>query len=117
MHVVLGEPTRLDPYLLGVAADPRERRLRRLLHHLAELARDLQPALARVGGRLDEEHVAADLCDREPGRDAGVSRSLAWVAGEAARAECLSDGGLADVHVLDLAAGDPGRRLAHHVPD
>ena len=41
-------------------AHPRERRLRRLLHHLAELAGDRQPALARVRGRLDEEHVAAD---------------------------------------------------------
>ena len=35
------------PELARVRAHPRERGLRGLLHHLAELAGDLQPALAR----------------------------------------------------------------------
>ena len=60
--------------LAGVRAHPRERRLRRLLHHLAELPGDRQLALARVRGRLDEEHVAAGRRVREPGRDARLPR-------------------------------------------
>ena len=75
------------PELRGVRAHPRERRLRRLLHHLAELARDRQLALARIRGRLDEEHVAADGGVGEPGRDAGIGRAPAHLAREPPRPE------------------------------
>ena len=85
------EPVLRQAELLGVRAHPRERRLRRLLHHLAELAGDRQPALARVGGRLDEEDVAADGRVGEPGRDARVGRALAHLAAEAARPEPLAE--------------------------
>ena len=78
---------RRAPSCVGVRAHPRERRLRRLLHHVAELAGDRQLALARVGGRLDEEDVAADGRPGEPGRDARVGGALARVGREAARPE------------------------------
>ena len=71
-------------------AHPRERRLRRLLHHLAELAGDRQLALAGVRLRLDEEDVAAGRGVREARRDAGVGSALAHLAREAARCRATS---------------------------
>ena len=50
-------------------ADGGECDLRRLLHHVAELAGEHELLAARDARRLDEEHVAADAGDREPGRD------------------------------------------------
>ncbi len=70
------------PSLVGVGADPGERRLRRLLHHVAELAGDGQVALPRVGGRLDEEHVAAGRGVGEPGRDPGLGGPPPHLAAE-----------------------------------
>jgi hypothetical protein len=45
VDVVLGEPLGIDPEPLRVAAHPGERGVRGLLHHVAELAGDLQPPL------------------------------------------------------------------------
>ena len=76
--------------LLGVRAHPRQRRLRRLLHHLAELACHSELAPARVRLRLDVEDVAADRRVREPGRHAGVGGAPAGLGREAARPEPLA---------------------------
>ena len=62
-------PSRRD--LFPVAAHVGERRLRRLLHRVAELAGDRQLARARHRGRLDEEDVAAGRRPGEPGCHAG----------------------------------------------
>ena len=87
VHVVICEPCLGDPELLRVGAHPRERCLRRLLHHLAELAGDRQLALAGVRLRLDEEDVAAGSGVREPGRDTGIRSASSHLAGETARPE------------------------------
>ena len=75
---------------LPVAAHVGERRLRRLLHHVAELAGDRQPARARHRGRLDEEDVAAGRRPGEAGRDAGVLGAAALLGEDAAAAEQLA---------------------------
>ena len=56
-----------------VAAQQRERRLRRLAHDVAELAGDRQLAVAGHRRRLDEQDLAADRGPGEPGRDAGAA--------------------------------------------
>ena len=70
-----------------VAADPGEGGLRRLAHHVAELAGHDQLALAGHGARLDEEDVAAHGGEREAGGDAGIGRALARLRLELAPAE------------------------------
>ena len=108
------------PSCVGVRAHPGERGLRRLLHHVAELAGDRQPPLARIRRRLEEEHVAADGREREAGRDARIRRALAHLAFEPPRAEPRSHAPLVDPQRLRarLALGDlpcapcAGRRRA-----
>ena len=107
VDVVLGEPRRRHAELVRVRADPGKRRLGRLLHHLAELARDRQLALPGVGGGLDEEDVAADRGVGEPRRDAWIRGALAGVGGERARPEPLADAGLVDLDLLRVAASRP----------
>src|SRR5207247_7395884 len=98
-------------------AHPGERRLRGLLHHLAELARDRELALARVGGCLDEEDVAADGREGEAGRDARVGRALTRVGREAARPEPRAHALLVGLDALRLPLGDLARGLAAEVGD
>ena len=109
VDVVLREPLRLEPDASRVRARPRERGLRRFLHHLAELAGDLQPSLARERRRLDEQDVAADGGVGEPCRDARIGRSLAGLAGEAARAQPLANLRFVD---LDPSPSRRGRRAS-----
>ena len=52
---------------LPVRANPGEGDLRRLLHHVAQLAGEHEAALAVHAGRLDEEDVAARASDGKPG--------------------------------------------------
>ena len=61
----------------GVPAHVGQRRLRGLLHHVAELTGDRQLALARHRGRLDEQHVAADRRPRQPGGHARLGACAA----------------------------------------
>ena len=82
-------PSMSTPSSLGVAAHVRERRLRRLLHHVAELAGDLDAAFARHARGLDEEDVAADRRPREAGGDAGNDGALGDFAEEPGLAEVL----------------------------
>ena len=97
--------------LARVRAHPRERRLRRLLHHLAELAGDRQPSGARVCGRLDEEDVPTDGRVGKPGRDTGVGRPPAGVGREPARAEPFADTLLVDLDLLRVPGRNERRRL------
>ena len=115
VHVVVGEPVALGaPSDPACAAHAGERRLRRLLHHFAELAGDRQLALAGIGGRLDEEHVAA-------GRRLGEARwrrrgrvvRLRDLARRSAAARAISRSRLlVDARLcLRFAFGDLARRL------
>src|SRR4051794_14353770 len=105
VDVVLGEPVLPEPRrdLVVVAANVRERCLRRLLHHVAELAGDRQLALARHRGRLDKEHVAADRRPREAGRDPRLLRAALGVGVEARAAEQLAGAVRPDAHPPRLA--------------
>src|ERR671924_2225510 len=87
-------------------------RLRGFLHHLAELAGDLEAAGAREGRRLDEEHVAPDGRHCEAGRDAWIRSALAHLADEAARPEPLSHPRLVDADLLLAALREAARGLA-----
>src|SRR5207237_558684 len=92
VDVVLREPVLRDvgreaPH---ITLHPRQRRRRRLLHDVAELAGYLQSPLDRICGRLDEEDVAADRRPGEPGRDTGVVGAPAGLGEEAALAEHLA---------------------------
>src|SRR5205823_2807102 len=96
---------------------PRQRGLGGLLHHVPELPRDRQAALARIRGRLEEQHVAADGSERQPGRDAGIGCALAHLALEASRPEPPAHAALVDPERLRarLAFCDLTRRLAQDV--
>src|SRR5829696_1097090 len=65
LEVVLGQPLR-------VRAHVGQRRLRGLLHDVAELARDREPPRAGHRARLDEQHVAADRRPRQARGHAGL---------------------------------------------
>ena len=66
-----------DAELLGVRPDVGQRDLRRLLHHVAQLAGQRQARrLPSSAPRLDEQHVAAEAGDRQAGRDARHRRPL-----------------------------------------
>ena len=58
------------PWVRGVGAGEGERRLRRFLHHVAELAGEQELPLAGHRHHLDEQQVAADRGPGEAGRDA-----------------------------------------------
>ena len=107
----------VEAQLLRVRAHPRERGLRRLPHHVAELSGDRERALARVRGRLDEEDVAADGRVGEAGGDPGLGGALARVGREAARPEPLAGPGLVDLDARRAVLGDLARRLAAQVGD
>ena len=76
VDVGLLEEVLLETQPLGARADERQRRLRRLLHDVAELAGQHQLPLAVHLGRLDEQDVAAHRRPREPGRHARLRRPL-----------------------------------------
>ena len=65
-----------DAEVVRVPAHVGERDLRRLLHHVAELAGQGETGIARHRGRLDEEHVATGAGHGQPGRDARDGAAL-----------------------------------------
>src|SRR2546427_10958820 len=65
-----------DAELVGVGADPRERRLHRLLHDVAQLSGQRESAGALHPRCLDEQDVAARGGPRETDRDARLPRPL-----------------------------------------
>ena len=79
----------LDAEFLGLRAHVAHRRLRRLLHHVAELAGERQVPLARHQRRFRDQDLAADLGPRQPGRDADLVGLLGHRVAEARHAEVL----------------------------
>ena len=71
VNVVGLEIVSRDALLIRVSASVRECRLRRFLHHLAELAGERQAAAARKHRRFDKQHFAAHFRPRHSGRDPG----------------------------------------------
>ena len=119
VHVELAvQPLVGDLESVGVRAYPRERDLRRLLHHVAELARQHEALVAVHSRRLDEEDVAAGAGDGEAGRDAGDGGALGGLLPEALAAERVTDELLGDdERRLDLGGSDPRRGLAQQLPE
>ena len=90
------------PELRCPRLDQRQRRLRALLHHLAELARENQLAGPRHARRLDEQDVAADRRPRKPGRNAGHARAHRDFGLELARPEYRGQIVRVDLHAASL---------------
>ena len=109
------EEVGVDPELLGVAAHEGQGRARRLLHHVTELAGDLQAALATHLRGLDEQDVPADRRPREPSGDAGDRGPLGDFVEEPALAEVLVEVGRADPDRLVLLVGLAARDEQGHV--
>ena len=104
------------PSRLRARIDQAERRLRALLHDVAQLAGQDQLAGAGGPGRLDEQDVAADRGPGEAGRDArnaGADRDLVL---ELARAEDLAHVVGLDAHALRGAFGDAHGDVAQTAP-
>ena len=108
----------IDAQLGGVGADVGERDLRRLLHHVTQLAGEGELAVAgRVGG-LDEEDVAAGAGHGEPGGHAGHGGALGNLVVELRLAEQLTHLRGVDVQRWrQLAGGDAGGHLAGHLAE
>ncbi len=116
----------MDVLVLEIAGDPersrprlhqRQRRLGALLHHVAELAGEDQPAAARRAARLDEQDVAADRRPGEAGRDARQAGPLRHLVLEARRPEVGGKVTLADADRGRLAFGDTHRGMAEDCAD
>ena len=97
---MLAEPIGLEPEGLGVGADPGERSLCGLLHHVAELTRDRQPALSGIRRGLEEENVATDRGEGKSSRHTGFGCALAHLALVAARPERRAHALLVDTQLL-----------------
>src|SRR5205807_4292152 len=95
-----------------------ERGRGRLLHHVAELAGDLELAGAREARGLDEQHVATDGRPGEAGRNPRLVGPAADVRDEAALAQQLDDLLRAhDALARALALGVLARHLPAHRAD
>ena len=118
MDVVLLEQGRIDAQLRRPALHQAQRRLGALAHHLAELARQDQPAAAGRAGRLDEQDVAADRRPGETGRDARQADAHRDLVLEARPAQqLLGSVALADPSLGRRAFGDVDRDMAQRPAD
>ena len=107
-----------DAELVRVAPGVRERGPRRLLHHVTQLAGDLDAALAGHPRRLDEEDRAAERRPGEASRDAGDRGSLGDLSVELRLAEVLREVALVDRHrQLASSLRDLERRRAAKLLD
>ena len=114
MHVQIdgGEQFLVDIQFPGVGLDVGQGRGGRLLHHLAELAGEHQPALALHARGLDEQDLAAH---RRPGKPGGQSRPPAARLGlreEPLRTKEVVEFVRRDHGLAGLAAGDARGRAA-----
>ena len=108
----------LSPSSSRCASHERQRDLRRLLHHVAELTGQGQAGLAVHHRRLDEQHVTAGTGDREPRRDARRRRALRGLGEELRPAEQRADVvGVDDDRRLGVAGRDLRRDLAQHLAE
>ena len=76
VEIVLRQEIARDPEFLGTRPDVAQGRAGRLLHHVAELARENDVLVsAWKQGRFDEEDVAAGFRPGDAGRDARPRRA------------------------------------------
>src|SRR6185503_20323094 len=90
---------------------------RALLHDIAELTGEDQPAAARYARGLDEQDVAADRRPGEPRGDARYAGAHRDLALEARRAEDRRQIVDVDRRLLDRTFGDAHRDVAQHRAD
>ncbi len=108
----------MDSQRLCIGADPGQRRLGGLLHHVAELTREAQTHVLAARHRrcLDEQDVAAVIGPREPHHHAWLGGALGGLRQMGRGAESLGHECCIDVHRLgrfDLGHAPCG--LAHQV--
>ena len=97
----------------ALPAQPGERGQGGLAHHVAELTRDGQLALARHGGRLDEQDVAARRRPRQACRDPRPARAPPCLRDEPRAPEQLAHAGRRHRHLArERALGHAARDLA-----
>ena len=96
----------IDAEALGARAHDAQRRLDRLLHHVAELAGMDQLALARHDRRFDAEQVAADFGPGETRDETDLVLELGAAEGELAHAEVVVEILRADADLAALARFD-----------
>ena len=113
VDVVLVEQRRVDPDVRSARLQVGQGRSSRLAHHLAQLPRHLQLALAGRQRGLDEDDLAAGRRPHQPGRDAGPVDALSDVVVEAA----LAQRGAHLLHVVDLLHLLARRDVRHVAPD
>ena len=113
VDVALVEEGGVDANFLGARLQVGQRGRGRLLHHLAQLARELQLALARGQRGLDEDDLAAGRRPHQAGRDARTVDALRDLVEETALAERGAHL-LLVVHALEALAG---RDLGHVAAD
>jgi hypothetical protein len=95
-----------------------QRGLRRLLHHVAELTRELHLAGAMHARGLDEEDLAAHAVHARPVATPGLLGALGHLAGELLRAEVRPQVvDVVDLVGADVALGDLHRDAADHRRD
>ena len=109
-----GEPGRFDPELRRVRSDERQRDLRRLLHHVAELTGEGQPLALVLARCLDEQDVPTRAGHGEPCRDAGDRRAFRHLLEREALAAQVAPHVFAvnDDRSRCIAGGELGRDLA-----
>jgi hypothetical protein len=118
VELPLVEGVLVNPQVPGVPARVGEGDPRRLLHDVAELARQDEALLALHRGGLDEQHIAADRRVRQPGGHSGHRRALRGLLPEALAAECVADHVQVDGdRRLDLLRGEPRGGLAQDRPE
>ena len=91
MHVEAAVEVLGDAELLGARAHVAHRRLRRLLHHVAELAGERQPAAAGHQRRFGDQNLAADFGPGQAGGDADLVLLFGQRRAIARHAEVLRD--------------------------
>src|SRR5687767_1893924 len=91
MDVEILEDLLVDAQFFRTRLGEREGRLGRFLHHLAELAREHQLALASCLYGLDEQDVASDGGPGEPGHGADLVLFQGAFAENARHAEVFAD--------------------------
>src|SRR2546428_10866180 len=95
----------------------RERRPRRFLHDVAQLAGQDEIAFARHDARLDEHDVPARRGVIHPRGDADLVDARFALGVDPGPAEELADVGGRDREVLQLPRGDAAGPLAPELPD
>src|SRR3569833_2107093 len=117
VDVALLEQLEREAELIGAALDEAQGRLRRFLHHVAQLSREYQIAAPRHARGLDEQDIAAHRRPGEAGRDAGHGRAHRALGFKARCAEYRRDVGDVEVDARRGALGDTHRDRAEHAAD